>query len=212
MPCQSTAGPDLCEKCGTTRLFTSIYICMLCVLLLDATSILSPSKYKPHYSNSATLRMAVPHASASPMPSTDTGKPRVSYGYVPCILAVHDDITRCNTSYYQALNSLIVRGYKKESTKYKRQFCCGFWTRERCVTDWIQRKCEKKIIEEIQKDTNHHFVYEDTRLSSGISCQNFEQYSTVCSGSKSRFSSTWFGNSVLAVSALIYWMLLTYVL
>lgn len=171
-----------------SRLLTSIYICMLCALLLEATSsVLLPAKFRYRYSNSGAFRLTV---SATPMPSPDPSSSSLtSYGSINCMIAVHSDITRCNNTYQQSLSKIIVRGYRPISKVYVRQYCCGFWTRERCVVEAIQRKCDKATFEHFDKGNNLYSSVADTRRS-GIDCNDYEKNSQHCSGSKSSLSGT----------------------
>lgn len=194
------------------RLLTSIYICVLCSLLLEAaSSALLPAKYKQRQSTAAgtaaLAQLTVPQASASPvpMPSADPGGAgHLHYGVFNCMFAIHSDITRCNNSYHNALSAIIVRGFRKESNKYRRQFCCGFWARERCAAEASRRKCDKDTYERLIKDPSPYSGEVDTRQSSGISCLGFEQNSAVCSSASHLVS--WMntsGSPLLTVSALL---------
>lgn len=192
------------------RFLTSIYICVICSLLLEATSsALMPGKFKQRQmstSPSNTAALTVPQASASPMPNpaADPVSGHVHYGAFSCMFAIHADITRCNNSYHNALSAIIVRGYRKESNRYRRQFCCGYWARERCAADATKRKCDKDTYERFIKDPSPYSIEVDTRQSSGISCLGFEQNSAVCSSASHLVS--WLNiNAFLSVSAsLIY--------
>lgn len=195
------------------RFLTSIYICVICSLLLEATSsALLPGKFRQRHSStsvgSSTAALTVPQASASPMPApaADPGSGQVHYGAFSCMFAIHADISRCNNSYHNALSAIIVRGYRKESNRYRRQFCCGYWARERCAAEATKRKCDKDTYERFIKDPSPYSIEVDTRQSSGISCLGFEQNSAVCSSASPLVS--WMSisaNTLLAVSAsLIY--------
>lgn len=103
-----------------------------------------------------------------------------SKGLFNCMLSTHHDVTRCNNTYQASLHHIIVRGYKKESKIFRRQFCCGFWSRERCLSDAVQRKCDRATANKFTSEKSPYGTEVDTRHT-GISCLGFEQDSALCS-------------------------------
>ena len=101
------------------------------------------------------------------------------YGAINCMLAMHEDTARCNRSYHQALTNLIIRGYKKESEHYKRQFCCGLWSRQRCIAEYIRRKCERQTYLDLTKEKNP-FAVDGQNGHHIINCDKYTE--RTCSG------------------------------
>lgn len=184
-----------------------VVVCVLCALLLEATSsTLLPTKFRHRSSNSADLRLAIPQASASAMPSSSSSESSfLAHGLIPCMIAINNDITRCNETYQKSLTNIITRGYRKESNRYKRQYCCGWTSRHRCVTESVKSKCHPQTIEQIQSDQNKYSLELELRQISSIDCHNLTK-NFPCSGAASHFAFP-----LMAVSALMHWLGLTYI-
>ncbi|UXI14199.1 hypothetical protein NH340_JMT00142 [Sarcoptes scabiei] len=100
------------------------------------------------------------------------------------MLAIFGEIAWCNQTYYQSLTHLIVKGYRKESKVYRKQFCCGHWSRERCIFNAAYRKCDLETYEKIREDAGS--LIETNRYASAINCDEYEHNAPVCGGSYPR--------------------------
>ncbi|OTF81510.1 hypothetical protein BLA29_008440 [Euroglyphus maynei] len=107
------------------------------------------------------------------------------HGAVDCIMAIHGEISWCNQSYYQSLTQVIVKGYRKESRVYRRQYCCGHWSLQRCIFTVMQRKCDQETYDKI-RDARSMDWNANTQQ---INCDDYEHNSPVCSSTSAhRFS------------------------
>lgn len=159
-----------------------------------------PTLSSPPTTASAKSKFSMFSSSSSDM------SPAKSYGMFNCMLSIHHDVTRCNNTYYQSLHHIVVRGYKRESKLYRRQFCCGFWYRERCLSDAVQRKCDRQTATKIINEKSPYGSEVDTRHTS-INCMGFEQDSGLCSRATARGGRTLLtrltGQTSVAVSVLL---------
>lgn len=139
--------------------------------------------------------------------SSESLSPSKSYGMLNCMLATHHDVTRCNNTYYQSLHHIVIRGYKRESKLYRRQFCCGYWSRERCLSDAVQRKCDRTTANKIINEKSPYSSEVDTRHTS-INCLGYEQDSVICSRATTRSKQTLLtgllGQTLMAVVCIMF--------
>lgn len=188
------------------RLINSFYICLLCVLLLQTTtSIILVGLFDQRFKDggSGTFPLSMNGVSCTPI---DAEKHN---GLHNCLFAIHSDVARCNNSYHQSLSNIIMRGFLKASLKYRKQFCCGFWQRERCVTDSVRRKCTSATLELFQKAESPYANQVDTRQTPEMSCIGYEENSQICSASsRPRFWSRY----LMIIYSLFVGCLLTFLL
>ncbi len=108
----------------------------------------------------------------------------LAHGITNCMIILHSDIQRCNDLHQNSLSYLITRGFLKESKMYRKQYCCGHWTRERCMMDKVKNRCDRDTFEKILNDKNPFSNDVDTR-NTNINCQGYERDSIHCGGAGS---------------------------
>lgn len=119
------------------------------------------------------------------------------HGAVDCIMAIHNEISWCNQSYHQSLTQAIIKGYRKESRVYRRQYCCGHWSLQRCIFTVMQRKCDQETYDKIRDARS--MEWNTQQQNQQINCDDYEHNSPICSSTTTTTVNHW----VISISTII---------
>ncbi|KAH9414225.1 hypothetical protein DERP_008420 [Dermatophagoides pteronyssinus] len=143
-----------------------------------------PTRYHSSITNSSSNQPYSTLSSSQSQSLSSSSSTTKVHGAVDCIIAIHDEISWCNQSYYQSLTQVIIKGYRKESRVYRRQYCCGHWSLQRCIFTIMQRKCDQETYDKIRDARSMDWRNTKDYSQQQINCDDYEHNSPVCSSTK----------------------------
>ena len=137
---------------------------------------------------------SVPYSVTKHTPSTT----HTIHGLLNCVTKLNTDIYNCKRIQTTALSRLVNLGHLRESKLYRKQFCCGHWTQEKCILDTISKRCDRSSYEKLKEDKHLYSNDVDTK-GSGVNCHGYEKDSLMCGGT--------FSNHRTSINSLVMFLL-----